>query len=350
VTAPVTAPRAAQRLVAAELVVAEATALTDDIRQLTLVAPDGGRLPSYPPGSHLGLKWRHGPDRVNAYSLTGNGDSPTAYQVSVLHLPGGSGGSAWAHALRIGAAVQAVAPRSNFAPVARARRHLLIAGGIGITPLLSHARWHASWRNEFALYYVHRPGRAPHLDELADLCGGVGGNGNGRLRVYQDRDALWADLRPALPRQPLGTQLYVCGPRAMIDAVTGAARALHWPDSRISVEPFGAPAEGPRAPFRVTLGKSTTPQPTHINVSAEETLLEALERAGHNVPNMCRQGVCGECRTELRGGRVDHRDLVLSAAEKASNQWLMPCVSRAANDDDDNADADADADELELRL
>jgi len=300
------------------LAVASSIPLTADVRQLTLVARAGGRLPSYPPGASLGLRWR--PGRVNSYSLTGDGDSPLAYRVSVLRVPGGNGGSAWAHALREGAAVEAIAPRSAFAPAARARRHLLVAGGIGITPLLSHARWHVRWGNEFALYYVDRPGRAPHLEELRDLCGA-------RLRVYAGRDELRADLDRALAGQPLGTQLYVCGPLGMIDAVTAAARALHWPDGRISFEAFGAADEGPRAPFRASLTESGR----RVEVSATETLLEALEREGLHVPSMCRQGICGECRTPVRSGRVDHRDLVLSAAEKAGGQWVMPCVSRAAD-------------------
>lgn len=308
-----------------ELVVASAVPLADGIRQLTLVAPDGGRLPSYPPGANLGLRWR--PGRVNSYSLTGDGDSPMAYQVSVLNVAGGSGGSAWAHALREGETVEAVAPRGGFGPAARARRHLLVAGGIGITPLLSHARWHARWGHEFVLYYVDRPGRAPHLDELRDLCGA-------RLRSYESREALWADLRPALASQPLGTQLYVCGPLAMTEAVAAAARALHWPGSRVRFEAFAAADEGPREPFRATLTESAR----RVEVTAGETLLEALEREGVNVPSMCRQGVCGECRTPVASGRVDHRDLVLSAAEKAGGHWVMPCVSRAADG------------ELELRL
>jgi ferredoxin-NADP reductase len=305
-----------------ELVLASAVALTTGIRQLTLVAPGGGRLPSYPPGANLGLRWR--PDRVNSYSLTGDGDSPAAYQVSVLRVDGGSGGgggSAWLHALREGASVQAVGPRSGFAPAARARRHLLVAGGIGITPLLAHARWHVRWGNEFTLYYVDRPGRAAHLGELRDLC-------RDRLRACDSRDALWTDLGPALARQPLGTQLYVCGPLAMIEAVTGAARTLHWPDSRVRFEAFGAVGEGPRQPFRAALTESAR----QVEVSAGETLLEALEREGLDVPSMCRQGVCGECRTRVTSGRVDHRDLVLSAAEKAAGHWVMPCVSRAADD------------------
>jgi ferredoxin-NADP reductase len=308
------------------LVVAATADLADGIRQLTLVAPGGARLPSHPPGAHLGLRWR--PDRVNSYSLTGDGDAPAAYQISVLRVGNGRGGSAWAHALRAGEAIAAIAPRGEFTPAARARRHLLIAGGIGITPLLAHARWHARWGNDFTLYYAARPGRAPHLAELRELCG------EGRLRRYPGRDALWADLRPELADQPLGTQLYVCGPLSLIEAVTGAARALHWPGSRVRFEAFAAGAERPRAPFRAALTESARV----VDVSATETLLEALERAGLTVPSLCRQGVCGECRTPVSRGRVDHRDLVLSAAEKTAGRWLMPCVSRAADD------------ELELRL
>jgi ferredoxin-NADP reductase len=319
------------------LLVAGVTPVADDVVQLTLAAPGGGRLPSHPPGSHLGLRWR--PGRVNSYSLTSDGDSPAAYTVSVLRTAGSRGGSAWAHGLRAGDPVDVIAPRSTFPVAARARRHLLVAGGIGITPLLSHARWHRRWGGDFTLYYCHRPGRAAHLRELRALCDNQcdnqcdderGGRRDdergGRLRAYESRGALWADLGPALRRQPLGTQLYVCGPLTMIDAVTAAAVGAHWAASRIRCEAFGAPADGPRAPFRAILATVGR----RIDVSAEETLLEALERAGAGVPSMCRGGVCGECRTPVRSGRVDHRDLVLSAAEKDSGRWIMPCVSRAA--------------------
>jgi ferredoxin-NADP reductase len=302
------------------LVVAAAAPVADGIVQLTLAAPGGGRLPSHPPGAHLGLRWR--PGRVNCYSLTSDGDAPEAYTVSVLRVPGSQGGSAWAHGLRAGDPVGAIAPRGTFPVAARARRHLLVAGGIGVTPLLSHARWHRRWGADFTLYYCARPGRAAHAGELRALCGS-------RLRAYSGRGALWADLAPALRRQPLGTQLYVCGPPAMIDAVTGAARGAHWAGSRIRSEAFGAPADGPRAPFRAALAATGR----SVDVSAGETLLEALERAGAAVPSLCRSGVCGECRTPVAGGRVDHRDLVLSAAEKASGRWIMPCVSRAAGDE-----------------
>lgn len=310
------------------LVVAGVAPLAEDTRQVTLAAADGGPLPSYPPGSHLGLRWRA--DRVNSYSLTGDGEVPAAYTVTVLRTTDSKGGSAWVHALRPGDLVDAVAPRATFPVAAKARRHLLVAGGIGITPLLSHVRWHVRWGADFTLYYAHRPGHGAHLDELRALCREPGGDqGSGRLRVYPGRDALWADLGPALARQPLGTQLYVCGPLPMIDAVTGEARRLHWAETRIRAEAFGASADGPREPFRATLATDGR----RVPVSAAETLLEALERAGVAVPSLCRSGVCGECRTPVAGGRVDHRDLVLSAAEKESGAWIMPCVSRAAGDE-----------------
>jgi dimethylamine monooxygenase subunit B len=302
------------------LTVARIEPLTEDVRQLTLVPRDGSRLPSHPPGSHLGLIWQPAPERVNSYSLTGDGDSPAAYTVSVLRVPGGNGGSAWAHGLRPGDEIDAVPPRSTFPVAARARRHLLVAGGIGITPLLSHARWHVRWGADFALYYAHRPGRAAHLDELRSLCGD-------RLRASAGRESLWAGLGPALRRQPLGTQLYVCGPLGLIGAVAGAAQSAHWAASRVRSEAFGISADGPRAPFRVTRAGQQD-----IHVSAAETLLEALERSGAGVRSLCRSGVCGECRTPLAGGRADHRDLVLSAAEKAAGHWIMPCVSRAADE------------------
>jgi dimethylamine monooxygenase subunit B len=303
------------------LAVASAEHLTEDVRQLTLVPRADARLPSYPPGSHLGLSWQSAPDRVNSYSLTGDGGSPAAYTVSVLRVPGGNGGSAWAHGLRPGDEIDAVAPRNTFPVAARARRHLLVAGGIGVTPLLSHARWHVRWGADFTLYYSARPGSGAHLDELRALCGD-------RLRAHPGRESLWSDLGPALRRQPLGTQLYVCGPLSMIDAVASAAQSSHWAVSRVRSEAFGAAADGPREPFLVT-----RPGGREIHVSAAETLLEALERAGVAVPSLCRSGVCGECRTPLAGGLADHRDLVLSAPEKASGRWIMPCVSRAAGEE-----------------
>ena len=149
-----------------ELVVAEATYLAPGIRHVVLRDPDGRPLPSYVPGSHLVIECG---GRSNAHSLTGCGDAPDEYGISVLNRPDGRGGSAAVHRLLVGETVRAAAPRSAFAPVATARRHLLIAGGIGITPMLSHLRAALDWGRHAELLYSYRPRRAAHVEEVREL-------------------------------------------------------------------------------------------------------------------------------------------------------------------------------------
>ncbi|MEO5874559.1 MAG: hypothetical protein ABIS86_05695, partial [Streptosporangiaceae bacterium] len=135
------------------------------VREIRLGRPGGGTLPPYTPGSHLVVG-------RNAYSLTGSGAVSTEYRVSVLLRPDGAGGSARMHRLSAGDLVEASGPRSMFPPVLSARRHLLVAGGIGITPILSHVRAALLWDRRFTVLYGHRPGFAAHLEELRALCGG----------------------------------------------------------------------------------------------------------------------------------------------------------------------------------
>ncbi|MFC8526364.1 PDR/VanB family oxidoreductase [Nocardia sp. NPDC057227] len=297
-----------------ELTVTRAAALCPDIREIVLARPDGGVLPSFAPGSHIGLHC--GPDLRNSYSLTGSGLDPRHYAISVRLDPAGRGGSRWAHGLRPGDRVRVDPPRSAFAPVATARHHLLVAGGIGVTPLLAHVRAALTWGRSFQLHYAHRPGHGAHLDELRALCGD-------RLRVAHSAPALWAALGPALRRQPLGTHLYVCGPAALNEAVTAAATAAGWPEQRVHTEAFAAPPVAPGTPFTVRLARSGR----EFAVGAEQTMLDALLAEGAAVPNLCRQGVCGECRLPVRSGRAEHRDSFLTADERGTA--VLPCVSRA---------------------
>ncbi len=284
------------------------------VRTLTLAAPDGATLPAYVPGSHVVLECG---GRPNAYSLLDDGVQPSAYRVSVLLRADGAGGSRWVHALRVGDPVHASAPRSAFAPVAAAKHHLLIAGGIGVTPLLSHAAAARRWGRAFSFLYCHRTGA--HLAELRSLCGPA-------LHEFTDRGRFAEHLAAALVRQPLGTQLYVCGPSGFADSVTAAAVAAGWPTSRLHLERFGADALDAGRPFRVRVGAAS------YDVAPGVSLLETLERHGHEVPYRCRQGVCGECLLPVRAGRIEHRDLYLSEAEKAGGDQLLPCVSRAHDD------------------
>lgn len=313
-------------MTALELVVTDIAEEVPGIRSVTLEAADGAPLPGYVPGSHVVLELGCG--RRNAYSLTGDGVDPAAYRISVLHVPagaGGNGGSEWIHReFTPGTKVGALLPRSAFPPVARARRHLLIAGGIGVTPILSHLRAARRWGREVQVLYTFRPGRGAHLDDIEDLAGGLPGPG---LETCTEREAFTRRLDTVLAEQPIGTHLYVCGPGPMMDATLAAAAAAGWPDSRLHSERFGADALAPGEPFTVTVTHAGNRR--ELTVPSGVSLLETLERTGLDVPNMCRQGVCGECRLTVGGGTPLHRDLYLSDDEKAAGDAVMACVSRA---------------------
>lgn len=291
-----------------------------DIRHLRLVLPDGGDLPAFTPGSHVVID---AGGLSNAYSLTGEFVSPRAYEVSVLRVDGGDGGSRWLHAVvEPGDRLAVSPPRSMFAPLASARHHVLIAGGIGVTPIVSHARAAVAYGRSFEVIYGHRPEQPALLDELAALCG------DGRLRVATDRRTLAALVTQRLGSQPLGTIAYVCGPRAMMDAVLETARSLGWPAERVHTEAFSSSALDPGEPFVVDLRDSGR----SVRVESGVSLLQALEASGIAIASMCRQGVCGECRVAVCAGTPLHRDLYLSEDERDAGDTLMCCVSRAVGD------------------
>jgi ferredoxin-NADP reductase len=284
------------------------------VRTLTLAAPDGASLPGYVPGSHVVVDCG---GRANAYSLLGDGVAPREYRLSVLHRPDGVGGSRWLHERHVGDRLQVSPPRSAFPPVAAATHHLLIAGGIGVTPLLSHARAAERWGRPYTFLYRYRSGA--HLAELRELCGQ-------RLVELTDRAGFARTLSTALTGQPLGTHLYVCGPASFTQSVLTAAADAGWPAVRLHAERFSADVLAAGRPFRVQVGDREYHVPSGVS------LLETLERSGHTVPFRCRQGVCGECVLDVVSGRVEHRDLYLSEQEKAAGNQMLPCVSRAADD------------------
>ncbi len=299
-----------------ELLVAQSAQIAPGIRELTLVRP-GTRLPPYPAGAHVVVECGDG--RRNAYSLTGCGVEPDAYRIAVLHKPDGEGGSTHLHRLRAGDRVRVSRPRSAFPPVATAGRHLLVAGGIGITPLLAHVRAALRWDRPVELLYVHRPGVAPYAAELAGLLGD-------RLVESTESDEFGRLLQTALREQPIGTHLYVCGPGPLMDRVLADATAAGWPPERLHLERFVPAALDPGREFVARLARSGR----DVHVPSGTSLLDALHAAGVAVPNMCRQGVCGECRVPVLAGRPLHRDEFLSADERSDA--VMCCVSRSETD------------------
>ncbi|BAH50794.1 PDR/VanB family oxidoreductase [Rhodococcus opacus] len=301
------------------LTVREARLLCPGVRHVVLAAPGGRALPTFTPGSHVAVNWAEG--RHNSYSLTGPSIEPDHYAISVRLDESGHGGSRWVHDLQPGQTVRVSRPRSAFAPILNARHHILVAGGIGVTPILSHVRAALEWGRSFEVIYSFRDRQGAHADELAALCGN-------RLVTVSSPDELREILVPALADQPLGAHVYTCGPAQMIAAVAEWARDCGWPPGRVHSEAFGAGSLPEGNPFAAKLGRTGMIVP----VPSGTSLLEALLDKGITVPNLCRQGVCGECRLSVRGGEVEHRDMFLTDEEKASGDSIMPCVSRAVGD------------------
>jgi ferredoxin-NADP reductase len=290
------------------------------VRELTLVPCSGDHLPTFSPGSHVIVHLPGDPQVRNAYSLASAPWQQTSYRIAIRRVDTGRGGSRHLHEeVSVGDLLAIEHPRNHFLLPARAGRLLLVAGGIGITPFVSWVHQLHADGTPFELLYAGRgDGSERILDELR-------GQPTGSIRTFSNRFELMAAISEALGCQPLDTHLAICGPSAMMDAVVEAADAAGWPAERVHLERFVAEG-GAMEPFRVVLGADRR----EIEVTAEQTLLEALEQAQVNVPYQCRRGVCGECLTGVLEGDPDHRDVFLSPEEREDGNKILPCVSRCA--------------------
>lgn len=295
--------------------------LTPDVLQVTLRHPRHPSLPSPEPGAHVDL---HLPDgTVRQYSLCGDPDDASRYTIAVKLERAGRGGSRWLHEhLEAGVVIPVSAPRNHFPLAAQATHHVLVAGGIGITPMAAMARRLARDGASFELHDCARDStHAPLLETLRASCGPrlhtwfSTGDPPRRLDVERFRD-------PPVP----GAHLYCCGPQGLVAAVISAT--ANWPAGSVHVEHF-VPLDDPHfvpAPFEVTLASSGRT----LQVPADRTLLSVLREQGVPLPSSCEIGVCGSCECAYRvegDATVLHRDVVLEAGVRA--QRLMPCVSRA---------------------
>ncbi|KZE28880.1 PDR/VanB family oxidoreductase [Crenobacter luteus] len=292
--------------------------LATGIKQFTLVAADGGALPAFDSGSHVVV---HMGERANAYSLTGALSDTRRYRISVRREEQSRGGSRHLHEAVAEGDTLAISPPANLFGLADAApRHLLIAGGIGITPFMTHIQTLEARGDDFALHYCFRNRQgAAYLDSLPLLLPET------RLSLYESELGQRLDIAALLAGQPAGTHVYVCGPAQLNDAVIFAARAAGWSDERIHHEQFRNEVDTAGGAFEVTLARSGI----LLTVGADDTLLRAIEKAGVKVDCMCREGVCGSCETAILDGEADHRDAYLSDAEKAAQKTMMLCVSRA---------------------
>ncbi|MET9260679.1 PDR/VanB family oxidoreductase [Amycolatopsis sp. NPDC004079] len=292
------------------------TWLADRVTQVELRDPEGKPLPGWEPGAHLSLHLPNG--LVREYSLCGDPADTHAWTVAVLREESSRGGSAWVHErLTAGSVLPVEGPRNTF-ELHDAPEHLLIAGGIGVTPILAMARKLANDSAPWSMLYCgrSRAGMA-FLDELS----GLGGD---RLEVHADDEHGGPpDLAARLAGLAPGTVVHCCGPEPLLRAVEAALPET----AALRVERFRAPeapAAAPGTGFDVVCAGSGT----RVSVAADESIVDALGRTGISVPTSCREGVCGTCETKVLSGEPDHRDFVLDDDEKAIAGTMMLCVSR----------------------
>ena len=298
--------------------VAEIEQISSIIKQFTFVA-DEKPLPPFSAGSHVVVQMEGEGKRFrNAYSLISNPADSSHYRIAVRLQERSRGGSQFMHGeFRPGDRLFISPPANMFLPDWQARHHILIAGGIGITPFLSYGYELEQRQASFEVHYVYRNAETGAFREaLTERFGN-------RLYCYSGERP---DFYTLLGHQPLGTHVYVCGPEAMIQDVKATASALGWSPQRVHYEAFTAPQPG--KPFVARLSRSQQ----DVAVAGDTPLLDALEAHGLEIPNMCRGGVCGQCKTSVVDGDIEHRDAFLDDQKKASQRCIMPCVSRSASD------------------
>ena len=297
-------------------------ALAKDIFGFELRHLEGHVLPPFTAGSHLTVQVPGGARRN--YSLCGDPADAGAYQIAVKRDAQGRGGSVgMADGVHPGDLLSVSSPRNNFELHPRAGNFLFIAGGIGITPILSMMRHLKTLqRGRFKLIYCTRD--ADHTAFLQEL---TGPRFAGQVQLHHDHGDIDSafDFWPVFekPDTTGATHVYCCGPRGLMDAV--ADMSGHWPSGSIHFESFGVDASAYAAnrAFTVYLQKSGV----DIPVAAGQSILEALRACGHPVRSSCESGTCGSCRTKLLAGVAEHRDMVLSDEERVTQ--IMVCVSRA---------------------
>jgi vanillate O-demethylase ferredoxin subunit len=294
----------------------------DGICSFELVDPAGKQLPPFSAGSHIDVQLA--PGLVRQYSLCNDPAETGRYLIGVQLAPDSRGGSRALHALECGARLAVSAPKNHFPLEHAATRSLLFAGGIGITPILCMAERLANSGAQFELHYsARRQSRAAFFNRIA-----ASGYGE-RVSFYfgDDGGGPVLDLGAILAGPAAGTHLYVCGPQGYMDAVIAAARDAGWDEGQIHREYFSGMVEHREAdlPFDVKLASSGKV----IHVAKHQTVLAALTACGVDVQASCAEGVCGSCLTRVLEGQPEHRDVFLTAADRARNDRFLPCCSRS---------------------
>jgi vanillate O-demethylase ferredoxin subunit len=297
----------------------------EDIFSFELADPSGGELPPHSAGAHIDVEL--GPDLVRQYSLCTPQDHRDRYQIAVLREPASRGGSVALHdRVQVGDRLRISEPKNHFPLAAGASRSILIAGGIGITPILCMAERLVHLGEPFTLHYASRsPSRMAFRERIA-----TSPLAQNTLFHFDDGPPEQVlKLDEAIPAPATGSHLYVCGPGGLIDAVLRKAKARGWPDEQVHREFFAAPAVDPSVAeggaFQIKIASTGRV----FDVPEGKPITTVLAENGVFVQVSCQQGVCGTCLTSVLEGIPEHHDVYLLPEEQAQNDQILPCCARS---------------------
>ena len=295
-------------------IVTDIKALTPRITQLTIASADGSALPDWSAGAHVKFDV---PEGTRAYSLLAV-DDPSCYVIAVQREDEGQGGSTHMHALKTGEKIGFSAPKNDF-PLDPNAPAVLLAGGIGVTPLVSMALELTTQNRPVSMIYAGRAkAEMAYVDALQNALGD-------QLRLHTDDTQGQLDINEVVNGLQANSHLYVCGPRPMLDAVRQAVANVGLEPDRIHFEVFEAASEQAEdTSFEVEINDGSV-----FTIPVGKTIIDVLEENDIDVMYDCQRGDCGICQCDVLSGVPDHRDVVLSEAERAAGDVMQICVSRA---------------------
>lgn len=305
---------------AIDVMVTDVVSVNSLIKRFHFARSDGQPLPAFSGGAHIVIEMQDGESiRRTPYSLMSSPLDTSDYQVSIRRDDEGRGGSLFMHnKVTTGMKMRISYPANLFALDKRATKHLMFAGGIGITPFIAQIQQLNASNSPLELHYSARNTElGAYADELSNMIGN-------RLHTYYDDQDQRIDFDQLLRSQPAGTHVYVCGPTPMIEHVLTRCRALGWPSAHVHSEHFAKAPPGDSFTIELQASNMT------VEVGENQSMLEAIEAAGIDAPYLCRGGACGHCETQVVEfeGTLLHEDHWLEGEDRTNGKKIMPCVSR----------------------
>jgi ferredoxin-NADP reductase len=321
-TEQATPGKSAYREVEADLEVLSHETVADGVVAVALADPGGADLPEWTPGAHIDLVM--GDELTRQYSLCGSTSSRAEWRIGVLLDPASRGGSRFVHdELREGSTVRVRGPRNHF-PLVNSPRYQFIAGGIGVTPILTMIEAAEANGADWQLLYGGRERSSMAFIDTLERHGE-------RITVWPQDEQGMLDLDSVLGEPRENTLVYCCGPEGLLGAVEEACRA--WPEGSLHIERFSAkPLDEPSPDALESFEVECQRSGVTVTVPAGRSIYEVVEEAGVDVLGSCMEGVCGTCECDVIEGEPEHRDSVLSEAERTKGDMIMICVSRSRSE------------------